>query len=344
MTASGVYAFNPPVTDIVQDALERCGIAPPLQTAQMVKSALYSFNMALIDLANMQINLWTVNQAFIPLTEGQATYTLPTGAIDALEVTLRESTRELDGTPASSAGGTAANAFDGDFATACTQTSTDGNISYQWDSGVQKTITMVGLRSNSTTTYTLVWEGSNDGSAWTALLTQPATAYTVSVTQWYAIVAPDAYQYMRVRETGGGTLNVQELYFNVQSSDLLLSRLSRSEYVAIPQKTQTGRPTSFYVDRQISPTITFWNTPDDTVSMIYYTYIRQVQTTTAANQTTDLPYRFIEALTAHLATKLAVKYALQRVEALQRMAELSYKLAADEDRERVTMTMIPDCG
>ena len=46
------------------------------------------------------------------------------------------------------------------------------------------------------------------------------------------------------------------------STDFSISRISRSEYLNIPNKTSTGRPSQFFYDRQVTPTETVWPTPD----------------------------------------------------------------------------------
>lgn len=342
MSTSSSYAYNPRIDDIVTDALERCGIAQAEQSATQVQSAIFSLNMALVEFANNQLNLWTVDTGFLPLITGQNTYSLPQGTIDLLEVTLRTSQRPVNGTAASSAGGVAANAFDGDTGTACTQTAPDGNISYDWGASVTQNISMVGIRSNNANTYTLAFEASQDGVVWDSKLSVTATAYTLGEANYYTVPTQAAYRFYRVRETGGATLNVQEVYFNTQVSDYLLSRLSRSEYTSFAQKNTSGRPSSFYVNRLSNPTVTFWQTPTYEFPLIYYNRIRQVQDVTAANQNVDVPYRFLEALISSLAYRMAVKYAPDRFATLKQLADEAFLSAIKEDRERVTFRIYPD--
>lgn len=345
MATSGTYSFNPDLVDIITDAYQRCGVEPSKQSQFMLQSALFSVNMVLADLSNQQLNLWTVDAQIMPIIENAPVYNLPTGTIDVLEAVIRSYVRPLSGTAASSAGGTAANAFDGSTSTACTQVSTNGNISYDWGSGVTKLIDMVGVRSNNANTYTLTFEGSDDGSTWTSMLSVVATAYTAGELKWYVIPLPRLFRRFRVRETAGATLNVQEVYFATGSQpDLLLGRIGRAEYVAIANKTTTAtQPSSFYVNRATpTPTITLWPAPSDDSYALFINRIRQLQDATAMVETVDIPYRFLEAFTSSLAAKLAVKYAVDRLDKLMLLAEKSVKLAQDEDRERVTVSLTPD--
>lgn len=122
--------------------------------------------------------------------------------------------RPSTGTPATSAMGTAANAFDGDPATDCTQTSTDGNISFDYGVGVTKSIIRVGILPNGNQTLDLVFEYSDANAAtWTTAVAPGSTNYLDQVAVYYDLVAPISARAWRVRETDGGTLNLAEVYF-----------------------------------------------------------------------------------------------------------------------------------
>lgn len=344
MTTSGTYIFNPSVDDIIADAYERCGIDRTKQTAIMLRSAIYSLNMQLVEFANRQLNLWSVEKGMLATVPGQNTYSLPTGTVDLLDVTRRTATRALSGTAYSSAGGTAANAFDNDLTTACTQTSANGYISYDYGAGATQSIELVGIRSNSNTTYNLVVEVSSDNSTWINKLSVGSLAFTNNETKWYVIQSPAAFRYIRVRETGGAILDIAEIYFETALQDLTLDRYSRQDYMAIPNKNNVGVPTMYYVDRVASPTLSLWQAPSADYPIIFYTRIRQAEAVLGANSTMDVPYRFLEALTAGLAVKLASKVALDRVNPLKAMYDESLTAAREEDRERVPLVIKPSWG
>src|SRR3990167_3348334 len=130
---SGTYTFGDTNVDqILSDAFERCGVLPDLITAQSILSATRALNFLLSEWINKGLNQWTITQSILALNTGQNAYTLPVPTSDILEATIRTSTRQLGGTPFSSAGGIAANAFDGDSNTACTQNAPNGFISYDY--------------------------------------------------------------------------------------------------------------------------------------------------------------------------------------------------------------------
>lgn len=340
MAQSNSYVFSPSLDDIVTDAFERCGVMPSDISSQYFTSALYSVNAVMIEFTNMQLNLWEVEQCLLALTDGVRTYQLPEGTVDVLEAYRRSFDRVLGGTAASSAGGTASNAFDGDLTTACTQVSPNGNISYAY--GNATVITMVGYIAKVTALLTLTYEASNDGTTWTALVSNPAQSYTAGQIVWNVVQAPGAYVYYRVRASAGGTLNCVEFYLANNERDYPLGRLSRQDYDGITNKSTYGIPVSFYIDRAVNPLMNVYLTPDSQFTMIKYNRIRQLHTLSGATQNLDSPFRFVEAMTATLARKLAVKYAPERLTMLKSEAADSIQLAMTEDRERVKASFKPD--
>ena len=328
--------------DIITDAYERCGVDPSDISAQYYTSALFSLNAVMAEITNMQLNLWEVEAQILSLQEGVYSYLLPDGTVDILEAYRRSFDRVLGGTAATSAGGTASLAFDEDIDTSCTQISTNGNISYQYTDAT--VITMAGYQSTDTATLKLVYEGSNDGSNWTTLLSKSSQSYPALQIVWDILPTPGAYLYYRVRETAGGTLDPVEIYFANNEKDYVLGRLSRQDYDGITNKSTSGIPVSYYVNRAINPIVNIYLNPDSQYTMIKYNRIRQIQTVTGATQTLDAPFRFIEAMTAFLAAKLAVKRAPDRLQMLKEEASKSVQLADTEDRERVRANFQPDLG
>lgn len=89
MTTSGTAAFNLEVTDLIEEAFERCGVE--LRTGYDLRTARRSMNLLTIEWANRGINLWTIEEGSIALVPGTATYNLPVDTIDLLEHVIRTS-------------------------------------------------------------------------------------------------------------------------------------------------------------------------------------------------------------------------------------------------------------
>ena len=66
------------------------------------------------------------------------------------------------------------------------------------------------------------------------------------------------------------TVDVLEAVIQRASEDLSIVRMGRQEYLSIPKKTTQGRPTQFYVDRQITPTMTVWPVPENSTDTLIF--------------------------------------------------------------------------
>lgn len=87
MTTSGSRDFNLDVGELIEEAFERCGLQ--VRTGYDAKTARRSLNLMFAEWANRGLNLWTVKQGTITLTEGQSQEPLAADVVDLLEVVLR---------------------------------------------------------------------------------------------------------------------------------------------------------------------------------------------------------------------------------------------------------------
>ena len=90
MTTTGTTAFNLSVLDLIEEAYERCGVE--VRSGYDLRTARRSLNLLSIEWSNKGINLWTVEQGSIPLTQGTISYTLPVDTIDLLDHVVRTGT------------------------------------------------------------------------------------------------------------------------------------------------------------------------------------------------------------------------------------------------------------
>lgn len=128
---------------------------------------------------------------------------------------------------------------------------------------------------------------------------------------------------------------------NSSNVDTSLSKMSRSEYLAIPNKTNAGRPTQYFYNRQVTPSITLWPTPNDSTDTLVYYYVNRIQDVDALQNTTDAPFRFLPCMVAGLAYYIAIKKAPERVQMLKSIYEEEFQRAADEDEDRVSLKLQP---
>jgi hypothetical protein len=94
MTTSGSRDFNIDVAEIIEEAYERCGLE--MRTGYDAKTARRSLNLMFAEWANRGLNLWTVEQEVLTLTQGQAQETLSEDVVDILEMALRRDGTDLE--------------------------------------------------------------------------------------------------------------------------------------------------------------------------------------------------------------------------------------------------------
>lgn len=90
MTTTGTSTFNLDLSELVEEAFERCGAE--LRTGYDLRTARRSLNLLTIEWANRGINLWTIEQGSIPVYPGQIEYDLPVDTIDLLDHVIRTGT------------------------------------------------------------------------------------------------------------------------------------------------------------------------------------------------------------------------------------------------------------
>jgi hypothetical protein len=133
-----------------------------------------------------------------------------------------------------------------------------------------------------------------------------------------------------------GMTDIQEADYRVKSTsvDTPMTKISRSQYQGFSNKTSTGLPTQYWVQRFIDKvTMTLYLTPgaaqDGNYINFYYT--KRIDDVGAYTNATDVPYRFVPCMISGLAYYLAVKYAPQRVQELKLLYEDELLRAEDED-------------
>ena len=87
MTVSGTTAFNLDFTEIAEEAWERAG--REMRSGYDLRTARRSMNLMTIEWQNKGINMWTIDEGYINLIQGQAAYDLPADTIDLLEHVIR---------------------------------------------------------------------------------------------------------------------------------------------------------------------------------------------------------------------------------------------------------------
>lgn len=220
MTTSGTATFDLNIDDLVEEAFERLGMR--MTSGNQLKTARRSLNLLFLDWANRGLNLWTIEQATLSVTQGDNELALPVDTVNVLSSVIRDSS------------------------------------------------------------------------------SSPVI-------------------------------------------DITIDRISRAEYLNLPNKTTQARPAQIYVERTNTPKVYLYPAADKAYTLVYYR-IRRIQDAGDYTNTTDINFRFLPCLVAGLSYYLSLKFAPDRIGALKQIYEEEFARAAAEDRDTASFFIVPDVG
>jgi len=143
------------------------------------------------------------------------------------------------------------------------------------------------------------------------------------------------------------TVNVLSAVIRDSSSgtqqDISIDRISREEYLNVPDKTTEARPAQYYVQRANTFQVFLYPAADKAYTLVYYR-IRRIEDSGAYTNTADVNFRFLPCLVSGLAYFLSLKFAPERTVVLQSMYEQDFNRAALEDRDTASVSFVPDYG
>jgi hypothetical protein len=122
--------------------------------------------------------------------------------------------------------------------------------------------------------------------------------------------------------------------------DVTVNRIGRDTYLNLSSKLSQGKPTQYYVDRQITPKFRVFPTPNATYTLVVDRLTR-IEDADSATNTVDVPFRFYPCLAAGLAYYLAIKKAPDRIQILKAIYDEEFDRAATEDRDRTSLKLLP---
>lgn len=311
MATSGTIAQTRFTTrKVIDHAHRRAKVPVQLISGEDIDFANDNLWLWLQEQASKGVPIWKIETQLLPLYQGQAEVPTEDGTVEVLNANLRSGQR-LTGTYTSSAGGTPANAFDGDLQTAFTQVSANGNLVVDFGTGI--TLTTVGILPNATGTWNFTLQVSTDNTTWTTVATFASQAVVRRVWQWfdYSITEFSSYQYFRIVASGGTTLNLIELYIANLPSAIPMAPLNKDDYFDLPNKSFQGRPVQFWQNMERSkPKLLLWPVPDfgSNFKLIEAQAHMQLQDVGTMSQELELPNRWYQAAVWSLAKYVVAEH------------------------------------
>lgn len=337
------------VQDLIDHGARNCGKLAEELTVEQVMACRRSLYFLLSNLMNRGIQYWAIDKKVFGLTPDEYIYTMPDGCNDVLNVLYRTMARPTPNSVGGFTGssGVIANAFDSNTDTACVQTAINGNIGVNYGADNEVYVGSIGVLPNVSGSFNVVFETSTDGVTWTQLYAPGITAWQNNTWLWYDIEAGQTVQYYRMRETGGNTLNVRELYFGNNSTEIPMARLNRDDYTNLPNKNFTAnQPFQFWFNRTIpNPEVYLWPVPSNPFIQMTVWYSRQIMDVGALNGEIEIPQRWYEATQFMLSHRMSMQLpavAPDRIMYLEKMAEKYLWDAEQEERDKSPIYFAPN--
>ena len=163
----------------------------------------------------------------------------------------------------------------------------------------------------------------------------------------------DQAVYTMFRSTGDGTSDATAVYgvddileasFRNSNVDTPLTKINRSQYQALSNKTSTGTPTQYFVQRFIDKvTVTLYLTPGSTQAgeYLYFYYVKRIQDAGKYTNEADVVNRFVPCMCAGLAYYMAMKKAPQRIQEMKLIYEDEIQRALAEDGSPASVYISP---
>jgi hypothetical protein len=202
--------------------------------------------------------------------------------------------------------------------------------------------TVTGATSGATATITSLPAASSDFLANTLVITIPVGTFVASETitggtSSTSSTVSTVPSFDNVRST----IDILSLVVTRDDTDFAAERLSRDSYLNIPNKASTGRPSQFFIDRQITPTLKIWPAPENNTDIFVFNRLVRMDDSDAFTDNLDVPFRFYPCLAAGLAYYLAIKRAPDRITVLKTLYEEEMQRAITEDRDRASFNIVP---
>jgi hypothetical protein len=306
---------------VIDNAIRRCKLTAQQISAEHIDIANDQLYLFLSDLANQGAPLWCIEKQIYPLYDGVGDITMTDGTVDILNSNFRW-LQEVTGVN--------------------TDTSTSRTVDFTSDIFVAN----VGIFW-SAASVPVALERSDDGVVWYEIQTETPTAVAGEWT-WFDLDSSVAARYFRVRATSG-TLGFSQIYLANTPTEIPLARMNRDDYTNLPNKVfQSNRPLQYWFDRQVNnPIMHMWPVPNlaATVCQIVVWRQRYIMDVGTMTQDIEVPQRWLEAIVAGLAAKMALELTevdVNLIPILDQKAAIALNIAQMEERDNSPMMIAPN--
>ena len=318
-------------------------------TVEQVQGSKQALFFILSNLINQGINYWCIDKKVYGMNADQYEYLLPLGGNDVLNALYRKMNRPTPVTGGGyfSSSGVTGLAFDNNVLTSDVQTSPNGNIGIDFGTNNPIYAGSIGILPATSGSFHILLEWSSDGTTWNLLQDTGVTTWESGQWLWYDIDPGVTAQYYRMRETGGGTLNVAEFYVGNNSTEITMARLNRDDYTNLPNKNFTAnQPFQYWFNRTLPQSkIVLWPTPSDPFVQMTIWYSRQVMDVGDLYGELEIPqyfYQAIQCMLAHQMSLILPAVDIARIQYLEGQADKYFIMAENENRDKSPIYYAPN--
>lgn len=267
---------------VVDHAFRRCRLPAQAITSEMHSYALDSLHLLLSEMANIKTPSWCIEKLILPFYENQPIVPLPLGTVEVLNANYRV----LQPLTAESF-----LSFPRSYSVVYSDPTVVSTVGVKWAGAA----------------VPLTFEASDDGVIWITVGTSEASAGAGEIT-WTDISG--ALAYTRFRITSTEDILYADITLGNMPQEIPFGVLNRDTYVAQSNKIFPGRPNSYWFQRDLpEPVMHIWPAPfagAEGAQLVVWRH-RHIMDTENLRQEVEVPQRWLEAIIAGLASKVAAE-------------------------------------
>lgn len=283
MAVSGTVSttvFN--TRKVIDHAFRKCRLPPEGVGGEQMTTAQETLYLILSMLANRGLQLWCIEKLILPLYINEAAVPVGNGIVDLLNTNYRTM----------------------QYLTPASETAAVDRVTFVFST--TEIVTTVGINwLGASAAFNL--QISTDGVVWETVKSVSNPNLTAGEWIWVDIDGSLATQYFRVLAPGG-LLDQDTVLVGNTPSEIVMARLNRDSYSNLPNKTFTGKPLQFWLDRTLNePVMYIWPVPNDAEALgQVVTYVkRYIMDVGSLTEEIEIPQRWFEAIVYQLAARLA---------------------------------------
>jgi len=264
---------------VIDTAFRRCRLPAQKISSEMQDYAKDALHLILSNIANDKPPSWCIERVVLPIYRGEPTVELPLGTVSVLNLnyrTLQQVSGEVSVAPGL----------------------------YQVDFQEEIVVSNFGIRW-AAASVELTLQTSDDDILWSTVGTVDELA-TDGDWVWYDISRATAHRYFRV--TAASPIVAYDIVLGNTPTEIPMGVLNRDQFVQQSNKIFESRPNSYWYQRDIpQPILHLWPAPNEqaTYAQLILWRQRHIMDVGTLQQEIDVPQRWLEAIIASLAAKLA---------------------------------------